>query len=569
MKQYLQYITVPFFLLAFLQAGAQTELQGVINQNTTLTAEKSPYRVMGDVYVESGVTLAIESGVDIIFWDYYSIYVSGEFKTLGNSSGQVSIYGQQVQGNTFVLWGGIIAQTLQAKIILNYTVVANAEVAVNYSHIQHSGTWTPPQLEIRNSQFETNFTGVAGHRRGVTGIIADCSFNENAIGFSGLTDSLAYISKALFMPSGAELENCTFRHNDIGASRALKLSACRFENNRKAAMMEGGQIKNSHFAYNDTGLVTHSSITENCRFEDNQLAYYHLPLSPPPGAFVGNVSLRTSFFGNNDRAVYMDTASYIDVIYCNRFMFNEMALHLPAHFYPNTNTAADSFKITMNTIINCDTAIYISSLKPSPPGSNPDSVMARFVTNRVEDNNTYNFYNSSSYNFNLFKNYLGDSITIEARLFDGSDDTSAGYVSYGVPASIQFGGGGYNVTMKHEVLKSSAGTVVNPSSDSWFGQECVSVSVGTGGPFSSGSSYTVYPNPFSRKINIRVPAEEFETAITLRLYDITGRLLLEEKPGPEVIQKGEIQLDGEILPQGLYILHISAESYNQSIKLVK
>ncbi|HYG16753.1 MAG TPA: hypothetical protein VEC12_13435, partial [Bacteroidia bacterium] len=475
MKTYLYFITaIGLFLLSNRKAAAQSELQGVINQNTTLTADKSPYRVTGDVYVESGVTLTVESGVDLIFWDYYSIFVSGEFKTTGTSSQMVRVYGQQVQGNTFVLWGGIIAQTIEAKITIDYTELSNSEVAVNYSRIQHSGTWTPPQLDIRNSRFSTNFTGIAGHPKGVTGEITDCFFIENAIGFSGLTDTLAYVSKALFMPAGAELENCTFSYNDIGASRALKLSACRFENNRKAAMMEGGQIKNTYFLNNDSGLVTHSSITEDCRFENNRLAYYHLPLNPPVGTFVGNITLRTSIFRTNKRAVYIDTTSYIDAINCNRFLLNEVGLYLPAHFYTNSNTSADSFKITMNTMTNCDTAIYISGSKPSPPVSSPDPVIARFITNRVEDNNSYNFYNSSEYNFNLFKNYLGDSAAIEARLFDGTDDTTVGYVSYGIPASIQFAAGGYTVVMKREVIKSAAGTVVNASSDSWFGQECVS-----------------------------------------------------------------------------------------------
>ncbi|HYG15665.1 MAG TPA: T9SS type A sorting domain-containing protein, partial [Bacteroidia bacterium] len=83
----------------------------------------------------------------------------------------------------------------------------------------------------------------------------------------------------------------------------------------------------------------------------------------------------------------------------------------------------------------------------------------------------------------------------------------------------------------------------------------------------SGPGYTIYPNPFSEQINIQVPGEYAGKEITLKLYDITGRIVLEKNnDGPH---NTEIQLDTEMLPKGIYILTVQSGINRQNFKLVK
>ena len=54
-----------------------TMLCGVIESDLILTEENSPYYVLCDVQVPSGVILTIEPGVEIIYTDNYEILVKG------------------------------------------------------------------------------------------------------------------------------------------------------------------------------------------------------------------------------------------------------------------------------------------------------------------------------------------------------------------------------------------------------------------------------------------------------------------------------------------------------------
>ena len=53
------------------QLNAQTSVSGSITTNTTWSASKSPYTLVGTVDVENGVTLTIESGVNVIMQNHY------------------------------------------------------------------------------------------------------------------------------------------------------------------------------------------------------------------------------------------------------------------------------------------------------------------------------------------------------------------------------------------------------------------------------------------------------------------------------------------------------------------
>ena len=59
------------------QLGGPTEVNGIIDTDTTWTLANSPYIVTGNILVSQGVTLTIEPGVEIRFDGYYYLRVDG------------------------------------------------------------------------------------------------------------------------------------------------------------------------------------------------------------------------------------------------------------------------------------------------------------------------------------------------------------------------------------------------------------------------------------------------------------------------------------------------------------
>ena len=83
-----------------------TEISGTLEGDMLhLTKEKSPYRMIGDVTVDSDNKLIIDPGVEIQVAGDYSIRVLGTFSAIGNEGEQIKIYGIEEGANG---WGGIV-----------------------------------------------------------------------------------------------------------------------------------------------------------------------------------------------------------------------------------------------------------------------------------------------------------------------------------------------------------------------------------------------------------------------------------------------------------------------------
>ncbi|MFO8184422.1 MAG: CotH kinase family protein [Candidatus Aegiribacteria sp.] len=90
----------------FTVLNSWSVLSGTLTGTTVLTAAGSPYLVTSDVYIPSGASLVVESGVDLRLAGDVSIYSQGEISCMGTSADSVRFIPDDVSSP----WGGIRVQ---------------------------------------------------------------------------------------------------------------------------------------------------------------------------------------------------------------------------------------------------------------------------------------------------------------------------------------------------------------------------------------------------------------------------------------------------------------------------
>ncbi len=113
--------TLAIVNLPFGLAQGVTNVSGIISSNTTWAKPNSPYNLVGDVQVSSGVTLTIEGGVIVYFNSYY-MNVSGTLSARGSETEKISITGAGV--SYLEEWQGRIIFAKSS----NNSIIENAEI---------------------------------------------------------------------------------------------------------------------------------------------------------------------------------------------------------------------------------------------------------------------------------------------------------------------------------------------------------------------------------------------------------------------------------------------------------
>jgi hypothetical protein len=113
-------------------------VEGHITANTTWTADNA-YRVIGDVVVDSGVTLLIEPGTQIQFTDGTSLVVSGSLNATGNELNPINFTSSRIVGSTAFrgAWNTILFNaTADEKLTLEHVKIEYATHGVTIKSLK-------------------------------------------------------------------------------------------------------------------------------------------------------------------------------------------------------------------------------------------------------------------------------------------------------------------------------------------------------------------------------------------------------------------------------------------------
>jgi len=264
-----------FLLTQIIVGSGQTIIQGIINSNTTLTMDKSPYLVTGDLVLFPNWKLTIEPGVELRFEDNIKLQIRGTLKALGAEANPISFISNT--GTTMGLWQGIeILNTLGGNASFDYCQFSHASMAIR-EQCCHGG-----RDEIRNSRFTFNKVAIGGYTGEATAaLVENCYFANNQV---CITDADKIIN------------NCTFENNEYGlgsepggwwGTERVSVSNSTFTNHSQIAIYGGGGGANSKLinciiTNNNIGVrSSHEGfIIDNCDISNNQVglelsAYYN------------------------------------------------------------------------------------------------------------------------------------------------------------------------------------------------------------------------------------------------------------------------------------------------------
>ena len=175
-----------FLILSFFGGSSATDLCGMLYMPTTLSKDKSPYRITGDIYVPPASRLTIEAGVELLVaakdscdqdlqqldWSdsqFVSIKVDGNFYVKGTPKNPVIIRPEKPATGK-IQWDGLrIRKQDEETAVIKFLQLSGANRGLQIDHSVFS---------IQNSFFVENNTGIwLGERANVS--ITNNLFSQN------------------------------------------------------------------------------------------------------------------------------------------------------------------------------------------------------------------------------------------------------------------------------------------------------------------------------------------------------------------------------------------------------
>ncbi len=116
------YIILPCLLVmgGFLfaqEAKAETNVSGIISEDTSWRLVNSPYIVINDLTIQEGIKLIIEPSVVVKFDGYYRLKVRGTLEARGTELNTITFTSNKTTANDSILGKVISHPSLDKKVV--------------------------------------------------------------------------------------------------------------------------------------------------------------------------------------------------------------------------------------------------------------------------------------------------------------------------------------------------------------------------------------------------------------------------------------------------------------------
>ena len=258
--------------------SSDTTVGGYVSENTTWTCEDSPYIVVDDVHVISGVFLTVEPGVTVKFTNGTNLIIDGDLFAQGNSTHKI-IFTSNATTPALGDWGAINIRTSGSYKEVKWVTVeystfgikglTDSKITQTTFHRNEVGV-NSSSLIVRESNFTENNIGVTGSDIN----ISLCRFEESDRGINGehmfVAGSRFVANNVGVYGSNLVVEESNFTGNSAGVTGSnINITLCRFEQNDNG-VESSGSIRNSDFHNNTNGITTTYARIFDCRVTRNK-----------------------------------------------------------------------------------------------------------------------------------------------------------------------------------------------------------------------------------------------------------------------------------------------------------
>jgi len=330
----------PVLVLFFLssQSANATNVSGGIYNNTTWTLANSPYIVVDTVVVFPGVTLTIEPGVTVKFYDHTYLEIrQGTLIALGTSSDSITFTSNSLSPSRGI-WSGIHLTNI-TSLQIDYCIFKYSNGALN--------GFIPLPILLRHLYFYENAYCLSNP--GAKPVVTQSSFYKNGFGLGPQVED-CQIDSCLFlnndygvMEDGGVISNSTFLNNGTGAylgsarSSAYLVKNCIFCNNNIGCSdltntIYHDTISNCNFSQNHIGLSGYLSYIKGNIFSNNDTAFDYIH------PFANDSVLNNCIYHNNVGILLGGgtTAHMMNNNLCNNYRYNLQYTSSVNTVFPNT-----------------------------------------------------------------------------------------------------------------------------------------------------------------------------------------------------------------------------------------
>jgi hypothetical protein len=375
--------------------SAEVNVQGSISFSTTWTKALSPYNVVGDVQVPTGVTLTIEPGVEVRYTGDYELLVKGKLLANGTPADSI-VFRSDVsgtkKGKRFLNFEGTNLATHQLTYFKMLDGNIGIQVGNETEYVQgdkNTGILIASHLRLKNTNVLTS-----GYGTGAQLLLDNGSLESGQIMGDYPRSEKISLNKmqvknaTLYSDSyndGIWLDSCEVKNT------IWTIGCCGANFNINHSTVEGGSFVPTNDSYSIT--IANSQIT-------------NLPMNLGAANTV-SISNSAIMGGTN-----------------HMLICNNLTMH-------DTSIKGSGTGIGLE-LVGRD-SIYLSTITGFTTGIKVNTNGNLSITNsNLSNNATYNIQNASTNNLTATQNWWGTSNTtdIAKLLWDKNDDINVGTISF-------------------------------------------------------------------------------------------------------------------------------------------